>query len=146
MGIKTGIFKSVREIKHDYALKIVLVELTTISDSNILICSCYRPSKADRIWIENFKNFLNDVCPRVFAGDFNLPRVIWNSRKTSVGVNETKFIEIIDNVLLEQINNIPTRENNVLDLLITSIPDKIKIGKILKPTDVHGNHALSRLI
>ena len=83
--------------------------------------------------------FLNDVCSRhskiVLAGDFNLPRACWNSREISVGVNETKFTEILDDFFLEQINNIPTRENNVLDLLITSIPDKIKISEILKPTD-----------
>ena len=53
-----------------------------------------------------------------------------------LGVNETKFIEIFDNIFLEKINNIPTRENNVLGLLITSIPDKIKISEVLKPTDV----------
>ena len=35
--------KSGREIKHDYDLEIVLAELTTISNSNILFCSCYRP-------------------------------------------------------------------------------------------------------
>ena len=85
LGIKTGIFKSLREIKHDYDLKIVLVELTTISDSNILICSWYRPPNADRICIENFENFLNDVCSRhskiVLAGEFNLPHASSNSRE-----------------------------------------------------------------
>jgi hypothetical protein len=51
LGNRTGLFKSVREIKHDHNLEIVLVELTTISNSNILICSCYRPPN-DRIWME----------------------------------------------------------------------------------------------
>ena len=46
-----------------------------------------------------------------------------------------KFNDIFDNFFLEQINSIPTREN-VLDLLITSIPDKIKISEVLKPTEV----------
>ena len=64
LGIRTGLFKTVREIKHDQNLEIVLVELTTISDSKILICSCYRPPNADRIWMENFEYFLNDVCSR----------------------------------------------------------------------------------
>jgi exonuclease III len=77
LGIRTGLFKTVREIKHDQNLEIVLVELTTISDSKILICSCYRPPNADRIWMENFEHFLNDVCSRhskiVLAGDFNGP-------------------------------------------------------------------------
>ena len=59
-------------------------------------------------------------------------------------MNETKFFEILDNFFLEQINNVPTREYYVLDLLITSIPDKIKISEVLKPTDVgiFANHTL----
>ena len=40
--IRMGLFKSVREIKHSHNLEIVLVQLTTVSDSKILICSCYR--------------------------------------------------------------------------------------------------------
>ena len=50
-------------------------------------------------------------------------------------MNETKFIEILNDFYLEQINNSHTRENNVLDLLITSIPDKIMISEVLKPAD-----------
>ena len=140
LGIKMGFFKSVREIKHSHNLEFVLVELKTVSDSNFLICSCYRPPNADRTWIENFENFLNDVCSYhskiVLVGDFNFPRASWNSREISTCVHETKFIEILDEFFLEQINSIPTRENNVLDLLITSIPDKINIIEVLKPTDV----------
>ena len=39
LGIKTGLFKSVREIKHNYNLEITLVELTTMSDTNVLVGS-----------------------------------------------------------------------------------------------------------
>ena len=64
LGIKTGLFKSVREIKHNYNLEIALIELTTMSDMNVLVGSCYRPPNADKTWIENFDNLLNDVCTR----------------------------------------------------------------------------------
>ena len=78
---------------------------------------------------------------RVIQKLFSLAISIYRARagtrgETFLGVNETKFIEIFDNIFLEKINNIPTRENNVLGLLITSIPDKIKISEVLKPTDV----------
>ena len=32
-------------------------------------------------------------------------------------------------------NKFPTSENNILDLVITSIPDKIIINELLKPSD-----------
>ena len=64
LGIKTEIFKSIREIEHNYNLEVVLAELTTLMDSKIIICSCYRPPNADRIWMENVSNFINNVCSR----------------------------------------------------------------------------------
>ena len=139
LGIKTGLFKSVREIKHNYNLEIALLELTTMSDMNVLVGSCYRPPNADKTWIENFDNLLNDVCTRhskiVLAGDFNFPRACWNSNENSTGNNEKSFIKILDDYFLEQLNKFPTRENNILDLVITSIPDKIIINELLKPSD-----------
>ena len=85
LGIRTEIFKSIREIEHNYNLEVVLAELTTFMDSKISICSCYRPPNADRIWMENFSNFINDVCSRrskiILAGDFNLPRALERVRK-----------------------------------------------------------------
>ena len=72
LGIKTGLFKSVREINHNYNLEITLVELTTMSDTNVLVGSCYRSPNADKTWMENFDSLLNDVCTRhsKIAGDF----------------------------------------------------------------------------
>ena len=109
LGIKTGLLKPVRETKPGHDLEIVLVELKTISDTNILIFFCYRLPSADRVWMENFQNFLNDVCSChlkiVLAGYFNLPRASWNLHEISVGVNQTKFIEILDDFYMEQTNN-----------------------------------------
>ena len=76
-----------------------MVELTTMSDMNVLVGSCYRPPNADKTWIENFDNLLNDVCTRhskiVLAGDFNFPRACWNSNENSTGINEKSFISFL---------------------------------------------------
>ena len=97
-------------------MEIVLVELTSSLDTNILV------------GFENFENFLDDVCSCqskiVLAGDFNLPRACWNSNEHSTGTNERSFIRIMDDYILEQLNQFPTRENTILDLVITNIPDK----------------------
>ena len=80
LGIRTGLFKTIRKIEHNYDLEFILVQLTTMSNCEILICSCYRPPNAEKNWMESFEKFLNDVCTRhskiVLAGDFNLPRVL----------------------------------------------------------------------
>ena len=48
---------------------------------------------------------------------------------------EKEFIRILNDFFLEQINTFPTRENNIFDLVLTNIPEKIDITEILKPTD-----------
>ncbi len=83
LGIRTGLFKTIHKIEHNYDLEFILVRLTTLSNLKILLCSCYRPPSAEKIWMETFENFLNDICSRhlkiVLAGDFNLPRACWIS-------------------------------------------------------------------
>ncbi len=48
---------------------------------------------------------------------------------------EKEFIRILNDFFLEPINTFPTRENNIFDLVLTNIPEKIDITEILKPTD-----------
>ena len=113
-------------------------------DSKIIICSCYRPPNADEIWMENFSNFMNDVCSHrskiILAGDFNLPRARWNACENLCGVNENTFVRVLDDHFLEQINKFPTRENNILDLVISSIPNNITVSKVLKPSEILTDH------
>ncbi len=140
LGIKSCLFKSIRQIKHKYDLEIVLAEITTLSDTKVLFCSCYRPPDSENIWMTQFENFLEDVCSRhskvVLAGDFNLPRACWkNTHGNSLSGCEKEFITILNDFFLEQINTFPTRENNILDLVLTNVPQKINITEILKPTD-----------
>ena len=41
----------------------------------------------------------------------------------------------MDDYFLEQLNEFPTRQNNILHLVITSIPNKVFISEILDPID-----------
>ena len=70
----------------------------------------------------------------ILAGDFNLPNINWHS-DTDVTNEETscEFLEILKDYYLTQINSIPTRGNNVLYLVITSFPDKVKVRETISP-------------
>ena len=96
-------------------------------------------ANAEKIWKETFESFLNDICSRhskiVLVGDFNLPRACWNSNKNSTGANEKTFIRILDDYFLDQMNNYVSRGDNILDLVITSIPNKVNVCEILKPSE-----------
>ncbi len=116
-----------------------LQSLYLLINSNSNSNSCYRPPNAEKIWMETFENFLNDICSRhskiVLAGDFNLPRACWISGGNSTAANERSFIRILDDYFLEQMNNFATRGNNILDLVVTSIPNNVNVCGILKPSE-----------
>ena len=137
LAIKISSFKSVREIHHGHDLEISMAEITTKSNENLLICSCYRPPSSDHSWLDKFNNFLADVCLRhtsiVIAGDFNMPHISWDSPEKTSGVNENTFAELLHDHFLEQLNTAPTRGKYTLDLLLTNIPNKVKISEILSP-------------
>ena len=57
LGIRTCLFKTICKIEHNYDLEFILVQLTTMSNCEILICSCYRPPNAEKIGWSLLKNF-----------------------------------------------------------------------------------------
>ena len=59
------------------------------------------------------------------SGDFNLPDILWDSTDSSLGVNE--LIETLHDHLLTQLNKKRTCGNNILDLVITSLPNRVNV-------------------
>ena len=54
----------------------------------------------------------------LISGDFNLPNIPWDNIVSPTGVNVLSFIEALNDHFLSQLNNTPTRSNNVLDLVL----------------------------
>jgi hypothetical protein len=97
--------------------------------------------------LDSFNNFLGNICSShqhiVLAGDFNLPQISWNSPEQTTGFSENAFIELLNDYFMVQLNNTATRENNVLDLVITNIPELVKISEMLSPAEagIFTNHS-----
>ena len=113
----------------------------------MLVCSCYRPPDVEKSWMNKFESFLQDVCTRhskiVIPGDFNLPRACRQSNENGFGGNQHVFVKILNDFFQEQMNTCPTKGENILDLVITSIPDRIKVSEVVKPSDteISTNHS-----
>jgi exonuclease III len=139
LAIKTDSFKSVREVHQNQYIEIISAEITTSSNSRLLICSCYRPPNADQNWLNNFNHYLNDVCSCyeniILVGDFNMPHISWNSPENTTGAIEISFLDLMNDYFLSQLNNKPTRRNNVLDLVLTNVPNLVNIHEVLSPTE-----------
>ena len=73
-------------------------------------------------------------------GDFNIREIVWpdrlNKNKTMLSQSDGQvLIDIMNDHGLEQLIHFPTREENTLDLIITSIPGKFQ--------DIHSPDKLS---
>ena len=76
------------------------------------------------------------------VGDFNLPNIHWDTLENTSGVNEVVFVELLNDHYLSQLINSLTRGNNILDLVITNMPDLVSLTRILPPeeTSVFTDH------
>ena len=52
------------------------------------------------------------------------------------------FLEILNDHFLTQLNFIPIRHDRVLDLVITNVPDRVRVREVLSPkeSDVSTDH------
>ena len=79
------------------------------------------------IFSELFAQTKHVLCSQEILID--LTQIQWNLPETATGVIETSFIELLHHYFLVQLNNTATRKNNILDLVITKIPDFVKYAK-----------------
>ena len=150
IAIKEDSFKSVRGYTavSSEQLEVASAEVVTDCGLKILACSIYRPPNADASWIEQFNAFLDSIADQynniILAGDFNLPHISWEQTVRASGNNELCFVEALNDHYLSQLNHTPTRGNNVLDLVITSMPDRIRACEVLSPADagIYSDHGV----
>ena len=113
-------------------LEIVCVECTMCKDIRTLIVCCYRPPNSSQKWFVSFKEFL-DWADRLYdkiiiTGDFNFPRISWSENAVIPSrEHENLFYNTLSDLYFSQLIYIPTREQNILNLLITNFPDSIAI-------------------
>ena len=69
----------------------------------------------------------------VISGNFNFSNIFWDTIANTTDVNELRFTEILNDHFLTQLNNTSTRGNNVLDLVLTSVPDHVLVTDVLSP-------------
>lgn len=103
--------------------------------SHILVGVCYRPPDSQAVFLQELYKILNFVtlrypqCPVFLGGDFNYPKIDWIDCVPESSCRSTSqcrdFIDICKSCSLDQVVRVPTRENAILDLFFTSIPELI---------------------
>ena len=120
IAVRNDSFKSVKQYfptsNEIDQIEIVSVELTTHREQKVLFSSCYRPPNSGSDWVDMFNIFLNQVSDQfdkvVISGDFNMPHIPWINTGDAPSAHNS-FIEALNDHFLTQINNIPTRNDNM---------------------------------
>ena len=71
----------------------------------------------------------------LICGDLNLPKVPWDCPDSWIAANERCFVDILNDHFLIQHNGFLTWGNNVLELVISSIPDQVNVTEVLEPNE-----------
>ena len=113
----------------------------------LIIGSLYRPPSSDLTYMEELCSkikFLHTSYPNStiwIAGDANLPDIDWKANTVSghsypISINKLLLDTIFD-TSSEQVVDIPTRGNNILDIFITNRPTLIDRCKVVPGVSDH---------
>ncbi len=124
----------------------VYVDITTERKRKLTIGTVYRPPKLqaadDTALYEEINSTIQNKEAIIF-GDFNCPNVDWNLMHGDQEGN--RLVEMIDDVFPTQIVNQPTRQNNILDLVLVTDPDLMRNCEVCEKKKLSGReHHLSR--
>ena len=145
MAAKASSFKSMREYMPDSEnledLELVCTEMTAFCNKKVLFYSIYWPDTNNDTgcWLEKFNIFhyhASEIYENmVIGGDLNLCKIPFDSLENTSGTKEVAFLEILNDHVLTQLNFIPIRHDRVLDLVITNVPDRVRLLEVLSPKE-----------
>lgn len=101
--------------------------MVKLSSPELIIIMLYRPPSCSDIVFTDVMDKLSDCmfslpCPLpniIFLGDFNLPNMDWNSSVPNCCFANT-LCQFVDSFFLQQLVTVPTRKNNILDLIFSN--------------------------
>ena len=131
-------------------LEILANELLSAKPNMCLLCVCYRPPSSDlNDWLDLYTSFLqvSEKYEKILVtGNFNFPDLIWNRDNASQTLSSSyiQFRDLIQDFFLEQVNPFLTRSKNILDLILTNIPESVTDISCLLPKsmDLFSGHNL----
>ena len=112
--------------------EILVCELRPDSRRKILAVVFYRPQDTDLEYLKQLKKILLLTSTAKFdqilvIGDFNLSEIDWQTGTTTVGdCLHNYFTKLVKDNYLWQLIDFPTRDKNILDLILTTIPTKVQ--------------------
>ena len=110
----------------------IAVEIILRNNELALVAVCYR-APDDQKFLPHFKSVLDTACQSKYSstlilGDFNFPSIQWIDGSGFVNSDcgfDHDFTNMLADAFLYQVIDLPTRKENILDLVLSSNPDNI---------------------
>ncbi|MCG8035186.1 MAG: hypothetical protein JAZ03_23820, partial [Candidatus Thiodiazotropha taylori] len=112
--------------------EIVWVKLEIVGSQPLYIAAYYKPKEDDQDSLDMLRSSLDKLLGKkgniLVLGDFNLPKFSWVECEPSIKPDCTcravydSFLDILDDFNLVQMVTEPTRQDNILDLVLVSNP------------------------
>lgn len=120
----------------DAHLEILWIVLQLSAGETCIVGVCYRPPDASIEFVDNLNDSLSFVqckhptSPIILAGDFNYPGIDWRTCTPTGGTRRNECIDFLDTLSLfnmTQMVSVPTRGSSVLDLVLTTEPENMRV-------------------
>ena len=102
----------------------------------IVFAAADHPPRSDQTYIDTVNQPFSTLChkfssmPIWIDGDMNLPDIEWETERLTTNQYthsiSYSFLDTFSNTGLHQIVNLPTRSNNILDVVLTNRPSLVK--------------------
>ena len=127
---------SIRRSDLECSAEELVCEIRPSLKRKLLIVVFYRPPDSNLDYLKELKKSFRLANQARFdqlvvCGNFNLPHIDWEFGTATTGDSiHNYFTKLVRDNYLWQMIDFPTRNNNMLDLILTNIPEKI--------SDIHG--------
>ncbi|XP_071177850.1 uncharacterized protein [Mytilus edulis] len=147
IAIKKELISSeVYELAPPDKTEMVWAKVDIVGSKTLYLSSFYNPKTSDETSLKNFDLIIRKATQiknstLLIGGDFNLPGWDWNNR--SLKPNTTYphlhyfFGNSLDDTCLTQIVDVPTRKDNILDLIITNLPNQVQRVEVIPGLSDH---------
>ena len=120
IGVKNSLNSNLKEVSMNHELIFITIK---IRNNDLNICLAYRPPNMSPQENSNMLTHLDDNLREkinwLMLGDFNYPNINWINQSSNVA-QEDAFIQLLSEHNLEQHVTLPTRGENILDLLLSA--------------------------
>ena len=120
--------------------ELLFIDIIIAGNKKIVMGVLYRPPNSNLKVLEDLQNSLSNIQTNdtILLGDFNLSEIDWaNNRLLKTSEHHELLIDIVQDNFLHQLVNEPTRDKNLLDLVLTTNYDMVNNLTVGEPFSDH---------